>query len=87
MNPQKQRAYWTMGFDYSFMYPSDEVYVAYTVPYTYTQLNTHIKHLKLLSEESRKLNSSLSLRVDITECLDLLMVSFCFCSRLWVYEV
>ena len=46
-----------MGFDYSFMYPGDEVYVAYTVPYTYTQLNTHIKHLKILNDESRKLKS------------------------------
>ena len=43
-----------MGFDYTFMYPSDEVYVAYTVPYTVTQLNSHIKQLRLLSDESRK---------------------------------
>ena len=41
-----------MSFDYTFMYPSDEVYVAYTVPYTYTQMLTHIKHLRLLSDES-----------------------------------
>ena len=43
-----------MGFDYTFMYPSDEVYVAYTVPYTYTQLQTHIRHLRLLNDEARK---------------------------------
>lgn len=43
-----------MSFDYSFMYAGDEVYVAYTVPYTYTQMQTHIKHLKLLSDEYRK---------------------------------
>ena len=43
-----------MGFDYTFMYPSDEVYVAYTVPYTVSQMMTHIKHLRQISEESRK---------------------------------
>ena len=47
-----------MGFDYTFMYPSDEVYVAYTVPYTVTQLNSHLKQLRLLSDESRKFNYS-----------------------------
>jgi len=54
LNPPKQRTYWTMGFDYTFMYPSDEVYVAYTVPYTYTQLQTHIRHLRLLDDEARR---------------------------------
>ena len=54
LNPQKQRTYWTMGFDYTFKYASDEVYVAYTVPYTYSQMLTHLKHLRLLSDESRK---------------------------------
>jgi len=43
-----------MGFDYTFMYPSDEVYVAYTVPYTVTQMNSHIKQLRMLTDESRK---------------------------------
>ena len=43
-----------MGFDYTFKYASDEVYVAYTVPYTYSQMLTHLKHLRLLSDESRK---------------------------------
>lgn len=41
-----------MSFDYTFMYAGDEVYVAYTVPYTYTQLQSHIKQLKILSDES-----------------------------------
>ena len=54
LNPQKQRSYWTMAFDYTFMHPSDEVWVAYTVPYTYTQLTAYIKQLKLLNDESRK---------------------------------
>lgn len=38
LNPQKVRAYFSLGFDYTFQHPNDEVYVAYTVPYTYTQL-------------------------------------------------
>lgn len=54
LNPQKQRGYFCMGFDYTFMYPNDEVYVAYTVPYTYSQMLAHIKALKLLADESRK---------------------------------
>ena len=41
-----------MSFEYTFMYAGDEVYCAYTVPYTYTQMLTHIKHLKLLSDDS-----------------------------------
>ena len=41
-----------MSFDYTFQYPSDEVYVAYTVPYSYTQMQLHLKHLKILSDES-----------------------------------
>jgi len=58
LNPQRQRNYWTMGFDYTFMYANDEVYVAYTVPYTYTMLQAHLRQLKLLSDESRKFLSS-----------------------------
>ena len=34
------------------MYAGDEVYVAYTVPYTHTQMLTHIKQLKLLCDDS-----------------------------------
>lgn len=54
LNPQKQRTFWTMSFDYTFMYASDEVYVAYTVPYTYSMLLSHLKQLKILSEDCRK---------------------------------
>lgn len=41
-----------MSFEYDFMYAGDEVYVAYTVPYTYSQMLSHIKQLKLLSDDS-----------------------------------
>ena len=43
-----------LTFDYRFKNLNDEVFVAYTVPYTYTQMQTHIKQLKLLANSSRK---------------------------------
>jgi hypothetical protein len=36
LNPQKVRTYFSLNFDYKFEYQNDEVFVAYTVPYTYT---------------------------------------------------
>lgn len=36
LNQHKQRSYYQMSFEYTFEHPGDEVYVAYTVPYTYT---------------------------------------------------
>ena len=41
-----------MGFDYCFEYSGDEVYCAYTIPYTYTQLQSHIRQIKDVSEHS-----------------------------------
>ena len=38
LNPPKGRAYYMLTFEYRFTFPSDEVFVAYTVPYTYTQM-------------------------------------------------
>ena len=52
MNPQRTRPYYTLTFDYTFEYTSDEVYVAYTVPYTYSQVQTHIEFLKGLDDEN-----------------------------------
>ena len=53
LNPTaKQRAYYTLGFEYTFEYTGDEVYVAYTVPYTYSQTLTHIEFLKSLDDEN-----------------------------------
>jgi hypothetical protein len=40
---------------------NDEIFCAYTVPYTYTQMQTHIKQLKLLSSNSRKYASNYDL--------------------------
>jgi len=36
MNPNKPKSYYMMSFDFKFDYELDEVYVAYTIPYTYT---------------------------------------------------
>ena len=43
MNPLKPKSYYAMSFDFKFDYESDEVFVAYTIPYTYTQMQSHIK--------------------------------------------
>lgn len=52
MNPHKPKSYYVMSFDYKFDYGDDEVYVAYTVPYTYTQLQSHIRQIKDVAETS-----------------------------------
>jgi len=41
-----------MGFDFCFEHPGDEVYCAYTIPYTYTQLQSHIRQIKDVAETS-----------------------------------
>lgn len=41
-----------MSFDFTFEHPGDEVYIAYTVPYTYTQLMSHIRLLKYAADQS-----------------------------------
>lgn len=37
-----------LSFRYNFEHVNDEVFCAYTVPYTYSQLTLHIKQLKTL---------------------------------------
>lgn len=59
LNPHKLRTYYSLSFDYKFEYPNDEVFVAYTVPYTYTQMLSHIKALKTLADDYRKLDYTL----------------------------
>jgi hypothetical protein len=54
LNPQRVRNYYQLSFDYTFQYHNDEVFCAYTVPYTYTQSIAHIKLLKALNDENRK---------------------------------
>ena len=49
-----------MSFDYTFQFCNDEVFCAYTVPYTYSQMQLHIKMVKQLSDESRKCSHPLS---------------------------
>lgn len=58
LNHPKARAFYQLSFEYKFTFPSDEVYVAYTVPYTYTQMAAHIKVMKTLIDESGKLEIS-----------------------------
>jgi hypothetical protein len=41
-----------LSFEYYFKHVNDEVKCAYTVPYTYTALQAHLKQLKLLSKRS-----------------------------------
>lgn len=36
MNPHKPKSYYCCSFSYTFEYEEDEVYIAYTIPYTYT---------------------------------------------------
>jgi hypothetical protein len=35
-----------LSFEYNFQYPGDEVYCSYTVPYTYSNLTSHINEIK-----------------------------------------
>lgn len=41
-----------MSFDYKFEYGGDEVFVAYTVPYTYTQMQSHFRQIREVAETS-----------------------------------
>ena len=52
MNPHKPKSYYAMSFTYKFDYDDDEVFVAYTIPYTYTQMQSHIRQIKELAEAS-----------------------------------
>ena len=38
LNPGTHKKYFTASFNFDFEYTGDEVYVAYTVPYTYSQI-------------------------------------------------
>ena len=52
MNPGSAKKYFTASFSFDFEYTGDEVYVAYTVPYTYSQIQNHIEFLKNLDDEN-----------------------------------
>jgi hypothetical protein len=64
LNPFKKKTYYSLSFDFKFQHPNDTVYVAYTVPYTYSAILTHIKHLKLLASQKCKGNSVTILESD-----------------------
>jgi hypothetical protein len=53
VNPMRSRQYMTLSFTYTFKVENDEVFCAYTVPYSYSVLQTHLKHLKLLANKER----------------------------------
>ena len=52
MNPHKPKSYYVMSFDFKFDYDMDEVYVAYTIPYTYTQMQSHFRQIRDVAETS-----------------------------------
>lgn len=52
MNPHKPKSYYVMSFDYKFENGGDEVFVAYTVPYTYTQMQSHFRQIREVAETS-----------------------------------
>ena len=41
--PVRQRVYYQVGWDYTFEYDDDEVYFAYSLPYTYSMV-TNLVH-------------------------------------------
>lgn len=53
-NPAKTRQWYQLRFDYTFRNENDSVYCAYTIPYTYTGIITHLKHLRMLQKSTRK---------------------------------
>jgi hypothetical protein len=54
LNPKFQRPYMTLSFCYVFKRANDETICAYTLPYTYSAMLSHIKHLQMLATDSRK---------------------------------
>jgi murein tripeptide amidase MpaA len=53
LNPLRIRHYMTLSFTYTFQKENDEVFCAYTVPYSYSSLLTHLKQLKLLVNKEK----------------------------------
>lgn len=54
LNPKLSRSYMMMSFCYVFKRADDETICAYTLPYTYSAMMSHIKHLKMLAADCRK---------------------------------
>ena len=51
MNPHKPKTYYSMSFDYKFDQGGDQLYIAYTVPYTFSMIQSHLSRLKTLDAE------------------------------------
>ena len=43
LNPRLKRDYMQLSFTYTFAKPYDEIFCAYTLPYTYSTLMAHLK--------------------------------------------
>ncbi len=43
---RKKKAYYELAFDYNFEYPDDKVFFAYSIPYTYSKLNTLLEQMR-----------------------------------------
>ncbi len=41
----------TLSFNYTFKIKDDEIFCAYTLPYSYSQMQAHLKQLKLLAAD------------------------------------
>jgi hypothetical protein len=54
LNPKMARKYMQLSFSYSFQADNDEVFCAYTVPYSYSSMQAHIKQLQILSKANGK---------------------------------
>lgn len=50
----KDAGFYTFEFDYAFRATNDEVFVAFTVPYSYSKMTSHLYFLNQLSRRESK---------------------------------
>jgi len=48
-NKDNRKYYYQLSFEYTFAYPNDQVFCCYTVPYSYSDMMSHLGHLRKLS--------------------------------------
>ena len=48
--------YYTLSFSYQYRYENDQVYFAYSVPYTYTDLVSYLDHIKTHNTETASIS-------------------------------
>ena len=46
--PNPEKNYMQLSFEFTFEFPSDEVFCCYTVPYTYSEMQAHLDEIKFL---------------------------------------